>query len=73
MYKRASGAVINFHKSCALALGGWSSDTPEMEIPYQPTVRILGIVFTGTTRLSAVTSWNTVTKGIRRQAHDSYR
>ena len=35
-------------------------------------MRILGIVFTDTTRLSATTSWNTVTQAIRRQAHDSY-
>jgi hypothetical protein len=71
-YVQASGAVINYQKSRALALGSWNPDTPVMGIPYHLEVRILGVLFTNKVRLSTTTSWRLVTQAIRHQAHDSY-
>ena len=41
-YKKATGAIINHHKSHALALGAWPKSNNIKDIHYVDNIKILG-------------------------------
>jgi hypothetical protein len=72
LYAEESGAEINYTKSRAMAVFGWSEDIPVMGVTYHSELLILGVVFKPTIQATADTSWKAVTNGIRNQARDMY-
>jgi hypothetical protein len=71
-YQEASGALINFAKSTALAVGGWNKTTDMMGIAYHDTIKILGIHFHSQTDKTADINWSRITRSIRAQASETY-
>jgi hypothetical protein len=64
--------MLNLSKCKAMALGTWDTTTPIMGIEYHNQLKVLGIHFTNTIRLSAANSWTHVARNIRTQAQDTY-
>jgi hypothetical protein len=71
-YEKATGARLNTKKSKALTVGGWSTTTVPLGIPYANEVKILGITFSNTTEQSTKKSWAIVTNRVRAQAMNTY-
>jgi hypothetical protein len=64
-YEAATGAMLNLSKTKAMALGTWDIITPIMGTEYHNQIKVLGIHFTNTIRLSAANSWMHVARNIQ--------
>jgi len=71
-YERDTGVRLNTGKSKALAVGGWSTSTDTLNIPYHAEIKILGVTFTSTIEHLTNKSWANVTGKMRAQARDTY-
>jgi hypothetical protein len=71
-YEAATGAMLNLSESKAIALGTWDTATPIIGIEYHNQIKVLGINFTNTIRLSAANSWTHLAQNIRIQSQDAY-
>ena len=61
-YEKATGAHLNARKLKALAVGGWSTTTVPLGIPYANEIKILGVTFSSTIEQSTKKSWAIVTE-----------
>ena len=71
-YEKATGTRLNTRKSKALAVGGWSTSTDTLNIPYHAEIKILSLIFASTIEHSMTNSWTNVTGKLRSQARDTY-
>ena len=71
-YEKSTGESLNAKKSKALAVGGWSTTTDTLDIPYHTEVNILGVTFTRTIEQSMNKTWANVTGRVIAQARDTY-
>jgi len=71
-YKKATGAGLNTRKSMALAVGGWSTSTDRLKIPYHAEIKILGVNFAITIEYSMNKCWANVTGKVRAKVRDTY-
>lgn len=71
-YERATAARFNTRKSKALAMGGWSTTTATLDIPYHTEVKNVGVIFTSTIEMSMNRTWAKVTGKVRAQTNETY-
>lgn len=71
-YEKASGALLNPHKSKVLAVGTWYSSETVLDIKYHQHVKILGIVFWSSIAQPINDTRARLTGRIRLQAKNSY-
>ena len=64
-YENATGARINTHKSCAIALGFCNTSTPIMDINYHDEIKLLRFNMMTNIKESAAKSWAALTAKIR--------
>jgi hypothetical protein len=72
LFLRSPQEIPIVQQIIAFALGSWVETVPVMGLAYCPHIRILGVTFGKTTRMSADVSWVCVTSTIRTQAKDTY-
>jgi hypothetical protein len=53
-------------------VGGWSTTTVPLGIPYANEIKIIGVTFSSTIEQSTKKSWAIVTNRVRAQARDTY-
>jgi hypothetical protein len=71
-FEKATGALLNPHKSKAMAIGGWTASATELGIKCYDNIKIFGVTFGQTLQRTMQHSWTGVIRGIREQARTAY-
>jgi hypothetical protein len=71
-YEKASGALMNPAKSCALPIAGWSTPLSPLGVSITDRTKILRLPFTTTIKQSVLMSWERTINAIRAQAQTTY-
>jgi hypothetical protein len=71
-FEKASGVRINLRKSKALSIGRWETNTKILNIPFQPTIKILGLCFSDTIRKSIHATWTTITGKVTAKEKEAF-
>jgi len=71
-YEKATGAVLNIHKSQALPVGIWDTNLPVMNIPYKDEIKVLGFNMQKSIDQAGKYSWERITNTVRSQAEETY-
>jgi len=71
-FERATGALLNPHKSKAMAICGWTAQATELGIKFYDSIKIFGVTFGQTVQHTMKHSWTGVIRGIREQARTAY-
>jgi exonuclease III len=71
-FERATGALLNPHKSKAMAIGGWTAPATALGIKFYDSIKIFGVTFGQTLQHTMQHSWTGVIRGIREQARTAY-
>jgi len=56
-YEKATGAVLNIHKTQALPVGTWDTNLPFMNIPYTEEIKVLGFNMQKSIERAGKSSW----------------
>jgi hypothetical protein len=70
-FEKATGALLNPHKSKAMAIGVWTAPATELGIKFHDNIKIIGVNFGQTLQHTMQHSWTGVIRGIREQEEDS--
>ena len=71
-HEKATGAVLNIHKSKALPVGTWDTNLPVMNIPYTDEIKVLGFNMEKSIDRAGKSSWARITNMVRSQAKKTY-